>query len=53
MVGSTSGASADPDINFPIISGESTRIINNTEYDLVCHLPMDMRDLKSNLIRVA
>ena len=34
MVGSTSGASADPDINFPIISGESTRIINNTEYDL-------------------
>ena len=34
VVGATSGASADPDINFPIVSGSSTRIINNTEYDL-------------------
>ena len=34
VVGATSGASADPDINFPIISGSSTRVINNTEYDL-------------------
>jgi len=34
IVGSTSGTSADPDINFPIISGISTRVINNTEYDL-------------------
>jgi hypothetical protein len=34
VVGATSGASADPDINFPIVSGSSTRVINNTEYDL-------------------
>ena len=34
VVGATSGASSDPDINFPIVSGASTRIINNTEYDL-------------------
>jgi len=34
VVGSTSGASADPDINFPIVSGSSTRVINNTEFDL-------------------
>ena len=34
VVGATSGTSADPDINFPIVSGSSTRIINNTEYDL-------------------
>lgn len=34
IVGSTSGSSADPDINFPIVAGTSTRVINNTEYDL-------------------
>lgn len=34
VTGSTSGTSADPDINFPVVSGVSTRIINNTEYDL-------------------
>ena len=34
IVGSGSGTSADPDINFPIIPGEATRVINNTEYDL-------------------
>ena len=34
VTGSTSGTSADPDINFPVVSGTSTRIINNTEYDL-------------------
>ena len=34
VVGATSGASADPDINFPIVSGSSTRVINNAEYDL-------------------
>ena len=34
VVGSTSGTSGDPDINFPIIAGSSTRVINNTEYDL-------------------
>ena len=34
VVGAISGASADPDINFPIISGSSTRVINNAEYDL-------------------
>ena len=34
MTGSTSGTSADPDINFPVVSGVSTRVINNTEYDL-------------------
>ena len=34
VVGSGSGTSADPDINFPIIPGEATRVINNTEYDL-------------------
>lgn len=33
-MGAISGASADPDINFPIISGSSTRVINNAEYDL-------------------
>jgi hypothetical protein len=34
VTGSTSGTSADPDINFPVVSGISTRVINNTEYDL-------------------
>jgi len=34
IVGSVSGTSGDPDINFPITSGQSTRDINNTEYDL-------------------
>ena len=34
VTGSTSGTSADPDINFPVVSGVSTRVINNTEYDL-------------------
>ena len=34
VVGSGSGTSADPDINFPIVPGEATRVINNTEYDL-------------------
>ena len=34
VTGSTPGTSADPDINFPVVSGVSTRIINNTEYDL-------------------
>ena len=34
VTGSTSGTSADPYINFPVVSGVSTRIINNTEYDL-------------------
>ena len=34
VVGATSGTSGDPDINFPIIAGSSTRVINNTEYDL-------------------
>jgi hypothetical protein len=34
IVGATSGTSGDPDINFPIVAGASTRVINNTEYDL-------------------
>ena len=34
VTGSTSGTTADPDINFPVVSGISTRVINNTEYDL-------------------
>ena len=34
VTGATSGTSADPDINFPVVSGGSTRVINNTEYDL-------------------
>ena len=34
VTGATSGTSADPDINFPVVSGVSTRVINNTEYDL-------------------
>ena len=34
IVGSGSGTSADPDINFPIVPGDATRVINNTEYDL-------------------
>ena len=34
LTGATSGTSADPDINFPVVSGVSTRVINNTEYDL-------------------
>ena len=34
VTGATSGTSADPDINFPVVSGISTRVINNTEYDL-------------------
>ena len=34
IVGSGSGTSVDPDINFPVVPGEATRVINNTEYDL-------------------
>ena len=34
IIGDTSGASAEPDVNFPVTPGQSTRIINNTEYDL-------------------
>lgn len=32
--GASSGATAEPDINFPAVPGTSTRVINNTEYDL-------------------
>jgi hypothetical protein len=34
ITGSTSGASGEPDVNFPAVPGTSTRTINNTEYDL-------------------
>jgi hypothetical protein len=34
VVGSSSGASGEPDVNFPAVPGTSTRTINNTEYDL-------------------
>ena len=34
VTGATSGTSADPDIKFPVVSGISTRVINNNEYDL-------------------
>jgi hypothetical protein len=34
ITGNTSGASAEPDVNFPSVPGSSTRTINNTEYDL-------------------
>lgn len=34
ITGSTSGASAEPDVNFPAVPGSTTRTINNTEYDL-------------------
>jgi len=34
IIGSSSGASAEPDVNFPAVPGTSTRTINNTEYDL-------------------
>lgn len=32
--GATSGASGEPDINFPSVPNTSARVINNTEYDL-------------------
>ena len=32
--GSSSGASGDPDVNFPAVPNTSSRVINNTEYDL-------------------
>lgn len=34
IVGLGSGASAEPDVNFPAVPNTSSRIINNTEYDL-------------------
>jgi len=34
VIGASSGTSAEPDVNFPIIPNSSTRSINNTEYDL-------------------
>lgn len=34
IIGSASGATAEPDVNFPIIPNSSSRTINNTEYDL-------------------
>jgi hypothetical protein len=34
ITGATSGASGQPDVNFPAVPGASNRIINNTEYDL-------------------
>lgn len=34
ITGSSSGASGEPDVNFPSVPGSSTRTINNTEYDL-------------------
>lgn len=34
IIGASSGASAEPDVNFPAVPGSSTRTINNTEYDL-------------------
>jgi len=34
ITGASSGATAEPDINFPATPGTSTRIINATEYDL-------------------
>ena len=32
--GATSGASGQPDVNFPTVPNSSSRTINNTEYDL-------------------
>jgi hypothetical protein len=32
--GASSGSSAEPDINFPTVPNTSSRVINNTEYDL-------------------
>jgi hypothetical protein len=32
--GASSGASGDPDVNFPAVPNTSSRVINNTEYDL-------------------
>ncbi len=32
--GATSGASGQPDVNFPAVPNSSSRTINNTEYDL-------------------
>jgi hypothetical protein len=34
IIGSSSGASGEPDVNFPAVPGTATRTINNTEYDL-------------------
>ena len=34
IIGESSGAAADPDINFPLIPNSSSRTINGTEYDL-------------------
>jgi len=34
ITGLSSGATAEPDVNFPAVPGTSTRVINNTEYDL-------------------
>jgi UDP-glucose 4-epimerase len=34
ITGASSGATAQPDVNFPAVPGSSTRTINNTDYDL-------------------
>jgi len=34
IVGATSGAAGQPDVNFPAVPNSSSRTINNTEYDL-------------------
>jgi hypothetical protein len=34
ITGSSSGATGQPDVNFPAVPGLSTRTINNTDYDL-------------------
>jgi hypothetical protein len=34
ITGSSSGASGAPDVNFPSVPGTSSRVINNTEYNL-------------------
>lgn len=34
IVGQSSGVSGEPDVNFPPIPNTSSRVINNTEYDL-------------------
>jgi hypothetical protein len=34
ITGTSSGATGEPDVNFPAVPGSSTRTINNTEYDL-------------------
>ena len=46
VVGATSGASADPDINFPIVSGSSTRVTTTLSMTWVCPLPTVMQNLR-------